>query len=124
LQIRIEGTWKRLSAEEETRYFESSSIAAQVRSVVVQTGAVVLDRERLESEALQLYHKATKENYKIPKPDNVAGFALTPTKMDFYVGSAQQIGERVCYYRKAVESGQQPHDTNQAHVWFNEIMAD
>jgi len=97
--------------EEETQYFEQEPISSQVRSMVVTSGAVVLDRDKLESDARELFEKVSNGSHKIQRPDNFGGFVLTPSLMNFYVGFNNAIADTVCYYRTTSEDGQSNSDS-------------
>lgn len=97
VQIRVEGTLDRTSAEESDAYFES-------RPVGHRLGTWASEQSREVESAAELARKfeEVEERFKdreVPRPAHWGGYRITPESIEFWFGKENRMHERELYTR-------------------------
>jgi pyridoxamine 5'-phosphate oxidase len=97
VQVRIEGTVDRVSAEESDAYFASRPLGHRL-------GAWSSDQSKeIESaEALQEKYEEAEERFagqEVPRPQYWGGYRITPESIEFWFGKENRMHEREQYTR-------------------------
>lgn len=97
VQIRVEGTLDRVSAEESDAYFES-------RPVGHRLGTWASEQSREVESAAELARKfeEVEERFKgheVPRPAHWGGYRITPESIEFWFGKENRMHERELYTR-------------------------
>ena len=97
-QVRIEGTFERVSKADSDAYFASRPRNAQLGAVVSKQSAVVSSRAELEEE----YRRAEKrlEGSVINRPEAWGGYRLIPDSFEFWQGRESRLHDRVRFVRR------------------------
>ena len=91
-QIRVEGTVKKVSAEESDQYFAARPRESQAASASSPQSQIIEGRRSLESEMKELL-----EREPIERPDHWGGYRLTPTYFEFWQGRKARLHDRFCF---------------------------
>lgn len=97
VQVRIEGTLDRVSAEESDAYFESRPIGHRL-------GAWSSDQSREIESAVDLARKfeEVEQRFKdreVPRPAHWGGYRISPESIEFWFGRENRMHERELYSR-------------------------
>jgi len=98
-QVKIAGTACPLEDAESDHYFQSRPFESQVAAWASPQSTVVPHREYLESE-YQKYREKFKGLKKVPRPEFWGGFAITPSRMEFWQGGKFRLHDRIEYALK------------------------
>jgi len=93
LQVRVEGTVERMSAEESDAYFDSRERAKQLSAVVSQQSRPIADWRELRAEA----DKLMQSDAPVSRPKHWGGFRLLPHHFEFWSGSRDRMHHRCAY---------------------------
>jgi pyridoxamine 5'-phosphate oxidase len=94
-QVRIEGTVVKISAEASTAYFHSRPKESQLGAWASHQSQPLENREILEKRMIDLLLQY--ENLEVPKPPHWGGFALRPTKIEFWQGRSNRLHDRLLF---------------------------
>jgi len=92
--VRIEGTIKRLSEEEATKYYHSRPIGSQIGSAISQQSQVIESRNVLMQKENAMSLEYTDGNL-VPKPENWGGFLVVPDVIEFWQGHVNRLHDRI-----------------------------
>ncbi|MBK5255328.1 MAG: pyridoxamine 5'-phosphate oxidase [Vicinamibacteria bacterium] len=97
VQIRVEGTVDRVSAEESDAYFESRPFGHRL-------GAWSSDQSREIDSAEDLSGKFAEvetrfQGHEVPRPAHWGGYRITPESIEFWFGKENRMHERELYTR-------------------------
>ena len=97
VQIRVEGTLDRVSAEESDAYFESRPYGHRL-------GAWASEQSREIESAAELVRKfeEAEERFKdreVPRPAHWGGYRITPESIEFWLGKENRMHQRELYTR-------------------------
>jgi pyridoxamine 5'-phosphate oxidase len=97
-QVRIEGTVKRVSAEESDAYFATRPRGAQLAASASRQSSVLPDREELDRRVAELDHEhAARE---VRRPEHWGGYRLVPDAYEFWQHREDRLHDRLRYRRE------------------------
>ena len=102
-QIRIEGTVKRLSDEEATKYFQALPRVMQISIWVnekISCGSVIDNKGAVRSELKRLQEIYADESVTIPKPPGWGGYVIDPVRFEFWQGHSDWLDDRIVFTRE------------------------
>lgn len=101
-QIRIEGTVKKISAEDSAAYFHSRPQGSQIGAWCSPQSQVIENRTVLD-ENLEKYTSKFEAIKEVPLPPFWGGYILQPNLIEFWQGRSSRLHDRFEY--KKVENG-------------------
>jgi pyridoxamine 5'-phosphate oxidase len=95
-QVRVEGTSGKIPETESDRYFEERPYESKIAAHVSPQSREIPDRSFLEK-AFRERLKEYKENDHIPRPSDWGGYAIIPTRIEFWQGGNHRLHDRIEY---------------------------
>lgn len=102
-QVRIEGVVAKVAEEVSDAYFATRPQGSQIGAWASPQSLEVDSRETIEK-ALQLFAEKYAEEGKMERPSHWGGYALYPTRLEFWQGRADRLHDRILY-KKEEEGG-------------------
>ena len=96
-QVRVEGTVQRISDKESDQYFNSRPRESQIGAWASDQSQPIANRDVLEREMEALVKQL--EGKPIPRPENWGGFCVKPQQIEFWLGRANRLHDRILYQR-------------------------
>lgn len=94
-QVRVEGSVRRVSAEESDEYFATRPRGAQLAASASLQSSVLTSREELEARVEEL--RSGREGVDVPRPDHWGGYRLTPDSYEFWQHREDRAHDRLRY---------------------------
>jgi pyridoxamine 5'-phosphate oxidase len=98
-QVKIAGIASPLEDAESDHYFQSRPFESQVTAWASPQSKVVPDRKYLENE-YRKYQEKFKGSKVVPRPPFWGGFAIIPSRMEFWQGGKHRLHDRIEYTLK------------------------
>ncbi len=95
-QVRISGTVMAIKGEESDLYFRSRPYESKISAWLSPQSEVIPDRDYLEKK-FDKYCKRYPDSEEIPRPDHWGGFAIHPTRIEFWQGGSKRLHDRIVY---------------------------
>lgn len=95
-QIRISGTATAIGEEESDLYFRSRPYESKISAWVSPQSEVIPDRDYLEKK-YEEYVRRYPDQEAIPRPDYWGGFAIHPSRIEFWQGGSKRLHDRILY---------------------------
>jgi len=96
-QVRVEGTVQRISDKESDQYFNSRPRESQIGAWASDQSQPIANRDVLERKMEALEKQF--EGKPIPRPENWGGFCVKPQQIEFWLGRANRLHDRILYQR-------------------------
>ena len=96
-QVRIEGTVKRVPAEESDSYFATRPRGAQLAASASRQSAVLANRDELDARVDELAREF--EGREVPRPEHWGGYRLVPAAYEFWQHRDDRMHDRFRYER-------------------------
>jgi len=94
-QVKIEGKVEKISKASSLKYFLSRPKGSQIGAWVSTQSQIISSRALLEQKFLQMKEKFF--NKEIPFPSFWGGYAIKPSKMEFWQGGENRLHDRFLY---------------------------
>ena len=98
--VHIEGSVKKLSDEELTKYFHSRPCDSQVSACVSKQSSVIDNKSVLKREHQCLQETYADENVTIPKPPHWGGYVIEPACFEFWQEHSDRLHDRIVFIRQ------------------------
>ena len=94
-QVKIEGSIEKISSTESLKYFLSRPKGSQIGAWVSHQSEVITSRSLLEQKFDEIKKKFLKGE--VPFPSFWGGYAIKPTKIEFWQGGQDRLHDRFLY---------------------------
>ncbi len=98
-QIKIGGTAKPVDDTDSDLYFQSRPFESNICAWASPQSEVIPNRQYLEKEYEKYVKKYTKSDH-VPRPAYWGGYAITPTRMEFWQGGVHRLHDRMEYTKR------------------------
>ncbi len=97
-QIRIEGSVSKVSKQSSLEYFAKRPRISQLGALASLQSTVVPNRQYLEDQFTNIEKKY--EGKDVPMPETWGGYALNPTRIEFWQGRQGRLHDRIEFSKK------------------------
>ena len=97
-QVRVEGTVRRVSADESDAYFATRPRGAQLAAAASKQSAVLSDRDELDARVAELERRYA--GGEVPRPEHWGGYRLAPDVYEFWQHREDRAHDRLRYRRE------------------------
>ena len=94
-QVRIEGTVQEVPAAESDIYFNSRHRGSQIAAWASSQSKPLADRKELDKKVAEFEKEFAGKP--VPRPSNWGGYCLSPVLMEFWLGRANRLHDRIQY---------------------------
>lgn len=94
-QVRVEGTVKKITAEESEKYFQTRPRESQIGAWASSQSEIVANREELEKRFQEISKQY--EGKTVPRPPHWGGFRVQPHTIEFWKGRIGRLHDRILY---------------------------
>lgn len=94
-EVRIEGKVQRIPEVESDAYFNSRPRGNQIGAWVSNQSQPIANRKELEIRMAEIEKRF--EGKPIPRPEYWGGYCLSPTAVEFWLGRANRLHDRITY---------------------------
>ncbi len=94
-QLRIEGPVERVPTDESDEYWNTRPRESKLSAMTSQQSQAVENRAALETRFAELTKEF--EGREVPRPEHWGGYAVIPTRFEFWVNGAHRLHDRYCY---------------------------
>ena len=101
-QIRIEGRAERVRREKSESYFKTRPRGSQIGAWASHQSSSITSRENLQSEIFKIENRFG-AHAEIPCPENWGGYLIVPQSIEFWIGHANRLHDRVLFERRSNE---------------------
>ena len=100
-QVRVEGTVRRVSADESDAYFATRPRGAQLAAAASKQSAVLSSRDELDARVAELEQRYAGGD--VPRPEHWGGYRLSPDVYEFWQHREDRAHDRLRYRRDGGE---------------------
>jgi pyridoxamine 5'-phosphate oxidase len=97
-QVRVEGTVRRVSADESDAYFATRPRGAQLAASASKQSAVLSNRDELDARVAELERRYA--GGEVPRPEHWGGYRLAPDVYEFWQHREDRAHDRLRYRRE------------------------
>jgi pyridoxamine 5'-phosphate oxidase len=98
-QVKISGIARPVDDEDSDRYFHSRPKESNISAWASPQSEVVPDRQYLEQE-FEKYRRKYEDAGEIPRPAYWGGYAIIPSRIEFWQGGRNRLHDRIEYNKK------------------------
>jgi len=98
-QVNISGTARPIDDEDSDHYFATRPYNSNIAAWASPQSEVIPNREYLEHE-FEKYSKRYREGQKVPRPAYWGGYAIAPTRIEFWQGGKKRLHDRIEFKKK------------------------